>query len=652
MEKYQKLDRFPLGSIFARGFLRDQMLRGKDGMAGHLHELEPDMLTGPYQREYRVPNWDDMQNTSWGAEVAGNFWSGYIHNAFTLDDPEMIETATDWVEKVMANQREDGYIGTYNKPGDNIYEDFNGWGVTAGLRGLIAFYEATGREDVLNCAHRSILWFCKEWAGDKKTSYVGAYLVEPAMFLYRHTRDARLLEFSEDYLTFLLDHDIYETSYKSFGSDDYHYNMNHVVAIALNLRMPALVYTVTGKEEYLNAVIKRIRMIREKSVQLSGGVCSPSEYLGPVGATMETEYCNFTYYNITYSYMSFITGDPAYGDYMEESFYNGAQGARKKDERAIAYMSAPNQIYATQTSSTMSTFYDMQVYAPNYLVACCPTNSVALVPEFVRGLFLRDRQDNVYAVAYGPCELKYKDIHIVENTNYPFRNSVSFEVLCNKAFALNLKVPGWSEGYQVTVNGEAVEPAKNDLGYLVLDRQWQEGDAVEITFKASIKVIQVDDSDWSNKRPLAVKYGALLFSYHIPENWQPIAGRPNTPCPEGWSWYNVWPKFEEPDDPDFYHRMGLRRNCFSWNVALDENLKPEDFQIEECPMDGYVWSNPPIKLHTHCYKAPSMNSAYEEKTVETFGAYQEVTHKLPLTLEPYGCTNLRITYFPKAKLPK
>ena len=67
-------------------------------------------------------------------------------------------------------------------------------------------------------------------------------------------------------------------------------------------------------------------------------------------------------------------------------------------------------------------------------------------------------------------------------------------------------------------------------------------------------------------------------------------------------------------------------------------------------MAGYVWENPPILLHTHCYKAPYLNATYQTKTFEPFEKYQYVTDRLDLTLEPYGCTNLRVTYFPKAKL--
>lgn len=66
--------------------------------------------------------------------------------------------------------------------------------------------------------------------------------------------------------------------------------------------------------------------------------------------------------------------------------------------------------------------------------------------------------------------------------------------------------------------------------------------------------------------------------------------------------------------------------------------------------NGYAWENPMIKLHTHCYKAPYLTAPYANKTLEPFEKYQTVTDEIPLELVPYGCTNLRITYFPRANL--
>ena len=94
---FGKLKRFPLGAIHAQGFLKDQMLRGKDGIAGHLYELEPGMILDPYINKTQVNSWSGHDQLGWGAEISGNYWSGYIQYAFTLNDREMMDIATDWV---------------------------------------------------------------------------------------------------------------------------------------------------------------------------------------------------------------------------------------------------------------------------------------------------------------------------------------------------------------------------------------------------------------------------------------------------------------------------------------------------------------------------------------------------------------------------
>ena len=42
------LRKLPLGSITAKGWLREQLLRNKDGIGGHMDELEPEMVANPF----------------------------------------------------------------------------------------------------------------------------------------------------------------------------------------------------------------------------------------------------------------------------------------------------------------------------------------------------------------------------------------------------------------------------------------------------------------------------------------------------------------------------------------------------------------------------------------------------------------------------
>ena len=89
------------------------------------------------------------------------------------------------------------------------------------------------------------------------------------------------------------------------------------------------------------------------------------------------------------------------------------------------------------------------------------------------------------------------------------------------------------------------------------------------------------------------------------------------------------------------------------SLAATEIMTNDNVNLQEISEKyGYVWENPMIKLHTTCYKAPYSYPVYPKKTYEPFGDRQYVTDKLPLTLVPFGCTTLRITYFPRADLKK
>ena len=171
MQKYNKLNRFPIGAIRADGFLKEQLIRGKHGMAGHLYELEPGIIVDPYIKKSCVSAWTDVNQDGWGGEISANYWNGYIQHAFILNDEEMIERATKWVDEMLQGQRKDGYLGTYNSKDSNIYDDFNGWSTAGAMRALLNFYDITGREDVLKAVHRCLLWFANTWTGEKKTTY-------------------------------------------------------------------------------------------------------------------------------------------------------------------------------------------------------------------------------------------------------------------------------------------------------------------------------------------------------------------------------------------------------------------------------------------------------------------------------------------------
>lgn len=653
MFTYEKLHRFPLGALHAEGFLYEQMRRCKEGFGGHLDELEPGMIADPFISKSYVPMWGNGDQSGWGAEISGNYWTGLIQMAFTMQDDALIAKVTDWVDNMAAKQREDGYLGTYYEPDALIYEDYNAWGTAGAMRGLLAFYEATGREDIFDAIYRCMLWFANTWTGDRKTSYVGGLIMEPMLFCYAKTHDKILLDFVYDYTEFLVTHDIFSSSYKAFLEAELEYTSNHSAAYGVMTRLPALLYAADGGEQYLAASRRILENIKSKATNLNGGVVSNQEYLGPPSSLSETEYCTFTFFNATFSYMSFITGEAKYGDDMEQAFYNGVQGARKKDERAMAYMSAPNQIMATDQSSFTNMYF--QVYAPCHPVSCCPVNAVTVLPEFVRGMMLYDDAGGLYCTAYGPVSLVTDTLSVTETTMYPFRDTVTLTIdksENNNPFTIALRIPDWCKEYEITVNGTVIDSDKDSDGYAKVLRMWSAGDTVSIRFVMETLVVRVDDSAMSAKYPIAILRGPLLYALHPEEAWCPYPGTPCTPLPEGWSWFRVVTKHGEADCHDAHDRMGMRRWFTPFNVALDEHITPDDITVEEVeiPADAYPWECAPIKLHLTGYRAPYAYPPYPARSIEPYGDRLTVAEQIPLALEPYGCTNLRISYFPRAKL--
>ena len=647
----QRLHKLPLGAVTAKGWLKDQLIRSKEGTGGHLDELEPAMIARPfidYSAFKRLPyenhDADPTFAAGWSGEISGTYWTGLIELAFTLRDDDLIAKATAWVEGVLAHQEADGYLGSYPAHTDRM-ADYNPWSACWCYRALFSFYEATGRQDVLDAAYRGLLWFCENWR-DHKTDYAGSTIIEPMVIGYAYTGDGRLLDFCRDWLSWLEGNSKWQNRVSAYLSDSLPYNSMHAVAYGEELKNPAIVYCASGNETYLQASLMAARKALDTMVQTTGGISSCSEFLSPRGAANETEYCNFSTYSHSYSWLAMATGEASWGDEIERIVFNGAQGARKKDEKANAYMSAPNQLHAASVSTLHGTNYDLGAYAPCANIACCPVQAVRTVPEFVRGMCMQDKDGQLYLFCYGPASIRSSALSFEMDTLYPFRDTVTLKITEADKQILHLRIPGWCKQPSAEVNGK---PARLELGkdgFARLEAGLNTGDSVVITFPMEISVSRIDDADAASKFPICIERGPLVYALPVAEKWATYAGRPITPLPEGWSWYTAHADFASVD-PDRF----LAYKKAPWSKAIREDISPADIWAEEVDISGYVWEDPPVKLHVPMYHAPFLYVNTGSRTHESWQIPAAVEgEEADCILVPHGCTNLRVTYLPRANI--
>ena len=634
---YNQLTRLPLGTVTAEGWLKTQLERNKAGMGGHLDELEPEMIAKPYIDR----NHKSQVSPGWSGEISGTYWTGLVQLAFTLNDEELKAKARKWVYSTLSLQEADGYLGSYRKT-ENRLEDYSAWSSNWCYRALLSYYDATGDQTILDAVHNGLLWFVKNWAGDQKTSYAGPTLMESMVVVYLKTGDEKLYNWCVDYIKWLDKNDKFHQGMASLERDSLEYNEDHVVAFGENVKHPALIYLAGGGPEYLEASINGIKQIMDKCWQPNGAPASNFEYHSPPSAVHVTEYCNFSTYLNTFSWMAGITGKAKYGDLMERILFNAAEGARKKDERAIAYMSSPNQLYATMESCRFG-LNSFEVYSPCYQVACCPTQSVRTIPEYIRAMFMRDNDENLYLPVYGPCSVHFtsKDgvgITISEETGYPFDETIKLHIKASAQWnnQLMLKIPSWCKSHEIKLNGQAVTGSVNADGYLAVENKWSD-DTLTIFFDMTPTLVCVKDI-YFQKAPLqAIECGPLVYSLKYPEFWTPVEGAPLTPLPKDWSWYeaSILSK-EKPVQPPFY---SLNLKELNGGRAIVKKLSES----------AYPWDESPIKLVVPMHASKQAYTKYWNNQRNTPMAYgNPVTADFTtefVEMVPYGCSNLRMSCF-------
>jgi len=658
VKTFQRLHKLPLGAVTADGWLREQLLRSKDGTGGHLDELEPDMIANPfidYSAFKRMPNAvadaDPTFAAGWSSEISGTYWTGLVQLAFTLGDAELIAKADKWVSGVLKHQEPDGYLGGYPVHTDRM-ADYNAWSSAWCYRALLSYYEATGRREVLDAVHRGLLWFCENWK-DHKTDYVGSVIIEPMVIVYAYTGDERLIRFSRDWLNWLEEHSLWQNKVSQYLSQELPYNSMHVVAYGEDMKHPGLVYCATGEETLLRASVNAAVKALRKIVQPTGGPSSCGEYLSPKGASNETEYCNFSTFSHSYSWLAMLTGEAFWGDEIEKIVFNGAQGARMKNERGNAYMTAPNQLHANARSSAFGMSSEMGAYAPCYPTACCPAQAVRTVPEFVRGMCMRDEKGETYLFCYGPARVRTEAFSFDMETLYPFRETVTLKIVKACRHRLHLRIPGWCRAPRVQVDGADAVLTRSDDGFAALETPLNTGSTVIITLPMEIAVEKLDDRDANSKFPVCISRGPLVYALPVPEKWTAYDGNPMTPLPAGWSWYRVNADYTAEGGAGIAGVAGrfAAYKAAPWAKAVDERLSPESIRVVERSAGGYVWEDPPVTLEVPLYHAPL---AYTTTGHHTYDCWQTpvdvVGEAESCTMVPHGCTNLRITLLPRANL--
>jgi len=543
-----KFENLSVNDIKPEGWIKDIMSQDiTEGFISNLDKLAPKLMSDDAFNSARRKNAKDIPSVGnqeltgaeweismqwWAGETLGNWWDGYLRNAYMTDNKLAIGKINNIVKYLLSGQDEDGYIGIYSEEMRFKHKGSNGelWSQTVLFRMLLGYYEFTGDNNVLHAVEKAMAVTMKAYNEGKTNPFDvpidyggvthGLMMTDVCETLYRITKDKKYNDYAvylyQDFSEHSVNRSLNDARYELLMEKDSLFQ-SHSAHTYEHLRSVLLAKQLTGypelDEAFNNAMNKLSNCI------LPSGAGFGNEWLNSEKSdpnTTAAEYCGMLELRNFYNSAFQKTGDIQYADNAEKMTYNAMQGTRNSNGKGITYCKTDN-CYVLNKKAPQTHFEEFDFrykYSPTHADAavCCNPSYGRNFPYFVSNMFMK-ADNGIAAVLYGPSTLstKFKGVNlkIEEKTMYPFSDAIEFVFTSDEAIEFNfyIRKPNWTKEMNIEVVDADI--TQKD-GYYIINKKWQTGDTVQVSFVNKIFTVKANNDE------VAVQRGALVYALEVP----------------------------------------------------------------------------------------------------------------------------------------
>ena len=264
----------------------------------------------------------------------------------------------------------------------------------------------------------------------------------------------------------------------------------------------------TGDEHFLDATRGLFDMVVPGRTYAHGGT-GEGELWGPANTVAgdigprNAESC--AAYNMlkVASYLFFNEQDPKYMDYYERTVLNHILGGRRNRESTTG----PENLYMFPVNAGTR-----KEYGNGNVGTCCGGTALESHVKYQEGIYFRSAdQRELYVNLYIASTLTWEETGLVldQVSSYPEGETSTLTVRTAPSgpLTVHLRVPGWSSGAEIAVNGTPVDAAAEPGTYVTVSRAWAAGDTVTVRIPLRLRVESTVD------RPdiQALMYGPVVL---------------------------------------------------------------------------------------------------------------------------------------------
>ncbi len=296
---------------------------------------------------------------------------------------------------------------------------------------------------------------------------------------------------------------------------------DHLAGLHANTHIPqvdgfARHYQLTGETKYRDAAVHFWEIVTGRHSFVTGSN-SFSEHFAPPGVEASqlspttAETCNT--YNMLKLTRHLFEWDPKaqYADYYERALYNHILASIDPKTGMMTYFLslAPGhfKVYCTPTES----FW------------CCTGTGVENHAKYGDSIYFH-HDSTLWVNLFIPSVLNWRErgITLRQETKYPQQEGTTliFQMSQPTQLAVKLRVPYWAtSGVTVKVNGQPQDIHATPESYLTLDRQWKDGDRVEMSMPMALHLHHASDL----KNYVAIMYGPIVLAGELGDENMPLS---------------------------------------------------------------------------------------------------------------------------------
>lgn len=407
----------------------------------------------------------------------------------------------------------------------------------SGFEIAAAWYNTTGRRELIDRAIATADAISEDFRQHNPPFSGGERDAINCLQLYRVTHDRKHLDLAKHYLDIRgLENSVgrsrHNQSYKPVLEQSE--AVGHAVNCVSLMVSLVDVGVLTGLREYFEAGRRMWQDAVTRKMYVTGGVGSTGNEgfgdaysLPNISAYAET--CAVLMF-LTLNHKLFLaTGDSRYVDVMERGMYNNAiDGISASGDRFF---------YVNRLASAGDGRDERWQRAS---LECCPPNLVRFLAGMPGYIYAQGRRGAIYVNLYVSSEAKFqvdgKSVALAVESQMPWGGSTKITVSAQEEAraSLRLRVPSWARNVpapgglyayadqssgtvKVAVNGKPAAAAPDAMGYITLERNWNEGDAVEIEFPMEARRVAADPRVKECRGRLATERGPVVYCAEWPD---------------------------------------------------------------------------------------------------------------------------------------